>query len=109
MNLQDLRTLLDYHYWARDRMFEVLEPLTREQVERDMGNSFKSIRDTVTHLYAADWVWYSRWQGVSPPLASGRIRRLKPPRLSSSLSRDRGRHPLNPASGDALASSADGQ
>jgi len=66
MNLQDLRTLLDYHYWARDRMFEALEPLTAEQVNRDMGNSFKSIRDTVAHLYAAEWAWYSRWQGTSP-------------------------------------------
>ena len=28
MNLQDLRTLLDYNYWARDRMYEVLDPLT---------------------------------------------------------------------------------
>jgi uncharacterized damage-inducible protein DinB len=66
MNLQDLRTLLDYHYWARDRMFDALEPLTAEEVSRDMGNSFKSIRDTVTHLYAAEWAWYSRWQGTSP-------------------------------------------
>jgi uncharacterized damage-inducible protein DinB len=66
MTLQDLRTLLDYHYWARDRMFEALEPLSPEQVDRDMGNSFKSIRDTVTHLYAAEWAWYSRWQGTSP-------------------------------------------
>ena len=66
MTLQDLRTLLDYHYWARDRMFEALEPLTAEQVDRDMGNSFKSIRDTVTHVYAAEWAWYSRWQGTSP-------------------------------------------
>jgi uncharacterized damage-inducible protein DinB len=66
MTLQDLRTLLDYHYWARDRLFEALEPLSAEQVNRDMGNSFKSIRDTVTHLYAAEWAWYSRWQGTSP-------------------------------------------
>ena len=66
MNLQDLRTLVDYHYWARDRMFDALEPLTTEQLNRDMGNSFESIRDTVTHLYAADWVWYSRWRGTSP-------------------------------------------
>ena len=66
MTLEDLRTLLDYHYWARDRMFEALEPLSAEHVNRDMGNSFKSIRDTVTHLYAAEWAWYSRWQGTSP-------------------------------------------
>jgi uncharacterized damage-inducible protein DinB len=66
MNLQDLRTLLDYHYWARDRMFAALEPLEAEQVDRDMGSSFKSIRDTVTHVYAAEWAWYARWQGNSP-------------------------------------------
>ena len=66
MNLEDLRTLLDYHYWARDRMLDALDPLTSEQLNRDMGNSFKSIRDTVTHLYAAEWVWYSRWHGTSP-------------------------------------------
>jgi uncharacterized damage-inducible protein DinB len=66
MNLQDLSTLLDYHYWARDRMFDALESLTPEQADRDMGNSFKSIHDTVTHLYAAEWAWYSRWQGTSP-------------------------------------------
>jgi uncharacterized damage-inducible protein DinB len=66
MNLQDLRTLLDYHYWARDRMFEALAPLTPEQANRDLGSSFKSVRDTVTHLYAAEWAWFSRWQGTSP-------------------------------------------
>ena len=32
----------------------------------DLNNSFKSIRDTVTHLYAAEWAWYSRWNGTSP-------------------------------------------
>ena len=31
MNLQDLQTLLDYHYWARDRLLEAIEPLTPEQ------------------------------------------------------------------------------
>ena len=47
-------------------MFEALEALPPDQINRDMGNSFKSIRDTVTHMYAAEWVWYSRWQGTSP-------------------------------------------
>ncbi len=66
MNLSDLRTLVDYHYWARDRLLTALDPLTPEQFTRDMGNSFKSIRDTATHVYAAEWAWYSRWQGQSP-------------------------------------------
>jgi uncharacterized damage-inducible protein DinB len=31
-----------------------------------MGNSFASIRETLVHVYSAEWVWLSRWQGVSP-------------------------------------------
>jgi len=66
VNQQDLQTLIDYHYWARDRLFDALEPLTAEQLARDMGNSFKSIHDTVAHVYAAEWAWYERWHGNSP-------------------------------------------
>jgi uncharacterized damage-inducible protein DinB len=66
MNLADLRTLVDYHYWARDRMYEALDPLTPEQAAADLGGSFASIHDTVVHLYAAEQAWYSRWQGTSP-------------------------------------------
>jgi uncharacterized damage-inducible protein DinB len=61
----DFRALLDFHYWARDRLLEALEPLTTEQYTRDLGSSFKSIRDTLAHTYSAEWVWYSRWQGTS--------------------------------------------
>lgn len=66
MNLQDFRTLLEYHYWARDRLLDALEPLAPDQLTRDLGSSFKSIRDTVAHAYAAEWAWHSRWQGTSP-------------------------------------------
>ena len=66
MTLQDLRTLLEYHYWARDRLLAALDPLTPDQFNRDLGSSFKSIRETVVHTYAAEWAWYSRWQGQSP-------------------------------------------
>jgi len=31
-----------------------------------MGSSFRSVRDTCAHTYAAEWAWYSRWQGASP-------------------------------------------
>jgi uncharacterized damage-inducible protein DinB len=66
MNLQDLRTLLDYHYWARDLLLEAIEPLTAEQFNRDMGSSFKSVRDTVVHIYATERAWHARWHGQSP-------------------------------------------
>ena len=66
MTLQDLKTMLDYHYWARDRLLDALEPLTSDQLTRDMGSSFKSVRDTIAHTYAAEWAWYERWHGRSP-------------------------------------------
>src|SRR5439155_17403808 len=67
MNLQDLQTMIDYHYWARDRLLDALESLTPEQYNRALGSSFKAIRETVTHIDAAEWAWYMRWRGQSPP------------------------------------------
>jgi len=66
MNYTELQALLDYHYWARDRLLEAVAPLTPEQLTADRGNSFPSIHATVVHLYGADWIWLSRWEGVSP-------------------------------------------
>ena len=66
VNLSALSTLLDYHYWAKDRLLDALEPLTQEQFTRDLGNSFRSIRDTAAHLYSAEVTWVSRWNGHSP-------------------------------------------
>lgn len=66
MTPQDLRTLLDYHYWARDRLLDALDLIAPEQYTRDLGSSFKSIRDTVAHTYSAEWAWHSRWVGQSP-------------------------------------------
>jgi uncharacterized damage-inducible protein DinB len=66
MNRQDLQTLINYHYWARDRLLQALETLTPDQYNKDLGSSFKSIRDTLTHIYAAEWAWHSRWVGTSP-------------------------------------------
>jgi uncharacterized damage-inducible protein DinB len=66
MTPDDLQTLLSYHYWARDRVLDAVELLPAEQYTQDMGNSFRSIRDTLVHTYSAEWIWYTRWQGHSP-------------------------------------------
>src|SRR3954468_14059061 len=66
MTIDDLKTLLDFHYWARDRALDGAEKLTPEQFTRDLGSSFKSVRDTLAHLYSAEWAWYQRWHGTSP-------------------------------------------
>ncbi|HKT78668.1 MAG TPA: DinB family protein [Vicinamibacterales bacterium] len=66
MTSDDLHNLLDYHYWARDRVLDAAAQLTSEQFVRDMGSSFRSVRDTLAHIYGADLVWYLRWTGTSP-------------------------------------------
>jgi len=66
MNEADIRTLIDYHYWARDRVLQAAAPLAPDAFTRDLGSSFKSVRDTLTHTYSAEWAWCERWNGRSP-------------------------------------------
>jgi len=66
MTLDDLKTLVDFHYWARDRVLDAAARLSPEQFTRSMGGSFPSVRDTLVHMYLADWGWYQLFQGISP-------------------------------------------
>ncbi|MGO9274452.1 MAG: DinB family protein [Terriglobia bacterium] len=64
--IDTLRELYDYNYWARDRQLEACAALTEEQFLRPMGSSFSSVRDTLAHLVAVEWIWHERWRGRSP-------------------------------------------
>jgi uncharacterized damage-inducible protein DinB len=64
--LETFREIYDFSYWARDRQFQARAALTPEQFLRPMGNSFSSVRDTLAHLLAVEWVWLERWRGRSP-------------------------------------------
>jgi uncharacterized damage-inducible protein DinB len=66
ISLEAMRELFDYNYWARDRQLEACAALTEEQLLRPMGSSFSSVRDTLAHLVAVEWLWLERWQGRSP-------------------------------------------
>jgi len=33
---------------------------------KPLGSSFASIRDTLAHIYGAEWIWLERFQGRSP-------------------------------------------
>ena len=67
MNHQHLSELLDYHYWAQDRIFDAVATLSPEQFTRDLGNSFPSVRDTLVHIHFGDCAWYARWQKEPMP------------------------------------------
>jgi uncharacterized damage-inducible protein DinB len=66
MTAGEIKSLLDYHYWARDRVLAAVAAISAEDFVAPRGNSFASIRDTLSHTYFAEWAWYSRWQGESP-------------------------------------------
>ena len=66
MTRDDLLNLLDFHYWARDRVLDAVAPLSEEERRLDLGSSFPSVHATLVHTYAAEWVWHERWHGRSP-------------------------------------------
>lgn len=66
MNIEDFRRLYDYNSWANNRSLDFCALLTHDQFTRDLGSSFKSVRDTLVHIYGAQWVWLERWHGRSP-------------------------------------------
>jgi uncharacterized damage-inducible protein DinB len=61
-----IRMLIEYNYWARDRMLASAEQLSPEQLSRNLGSSFGSVLGTLLHMQSAEWVWYHRWHGESP-------------------------------------------
>jgi uncharacterized damage-inducible protein DinB len=66
ISLAVLKEMFDHNYWARDRQLQACTGLTEEQFVRPLGNSFPSLRDTLTHLLAVEWLWLERWRGRSP-------------------------------------------
>ncbi len=66
MTLADLQAHVAYNEWANERMFAAVAALSEEQLMRNLGSSFPSVRDTVAHVVGAEWVWLCRWQGTNP-------------------------------------------
>jgi uncharacterized damage-inducible protein DinB len=66
MNPQHLRLLYDYNAWANRRALDSCAGLSPEQFTRDLGSSFRSVRDTLVHILGAELIWLERWQGGTP-------------------------------------------
>jgi uncharacterized damage-inducible protein DinB len=66
MNADDFRDLFAYNEWANAQMLQSLESIDAERFAQNAGGSFGSLRDTLAHLVAVEWVWLSRWTGTSP-------------------------------------------
>jgi len=66
MTADDIRTLYKYNDWANHRITSATRPLDNSAFTRNLGNSFGSVRDTLAHIWWAEWIWLERWQGRSP-------------------------------------------
>ncbi len=84
MNPETFRLLYDYNAWANHRVLEACGALSDEKCTRDLGSSFRSIRDTLVHIMQGEWLWLERWHGRSP---AG----LAPPEQFPDLARVRAR------------------
>src|SRR5690606_6782419 len=67
MNLEAIRTLIDYNYGEHRTVWnDCIMQLTEEQFTRDSRSSHGSIHAEVVHVMNGDWWWIERAQGKSP-------------------------------------------
>jgi uncharacterized damage-inducible protein DinB len=65
MNRNDIELLYAYNRWANAKVLKAVSALTKEQFTRDLGGSYRSVRDTLVHIMSAEWIWLMRWKGTS--------------------------------------------
>jgi uncharacterized damage-inducible protein DinB len=63
---EEMQQLFDYNAWANRRALEAAEKLSAEQFVQRIDSSFPSVRDTLAHIFGAEWIWLERFQGRSP-------------------------------------------
>jgi uncharacterized damage-inducible protein DinB len=66
MSPEEMRTLYEFNVWADRRSMDAATALTTEQFVKPLGSSFGSVRDTLAHIYGAEWIWLERFIGNSP-------------------------------------------
>jgi uncharacterized damage-inducible protein DinB len=55
-----LKQLAAYNIWANQKILEVIMALPEEKQKQEIPSSFKSLHDTVLHMWNAESVWWQR-------------------------------------------------
>ena len=72
MNLHDVRIGFAYNRWANERLVQAASELSKEELDRELGGSFGSVRGTLRHLLWGELGWLHYWHerefpdGLSP-------------------------------------------
>jgi uncharacterized damage-inducible protein DinB len=65
MTKDDIQLLYEYDRWANNRVLQAVSPLSAEQFTRDLGGSFRSMRDTLVRIIGGEWGWLAYWKEPS--------------------------------------------
>jgi uncharacterized damage-inducible protein DinB len=69
MTKDDIQLLYEYDRWAGARVLHAASALSAEEFTRDLGGSFRSVRDTLVHIVGSEWAWLTYWKKPSPSSA----------------------------------------
>ncbi len=68
MTKDDIQLLYEYGRWANNRVLQASpRSLTAEQFTRDLGGSFRSVRDTLVHIIGGVGLRIGRSRPLAPP------------------------------------------
>ena len=69
MTKDDIQLLYEYDRWANNSVLQAVSTLRPEEFTRDLGGSFRSVRDTLVHIIGCEWAWLTCWKEPSPDSA----------------------------------------
>jgi uncharacterized damage-inducible protein DinB len=66
MTKDDIQLLYEYDRWANNTVLQAVSTLGVEEFTRDLGGSFRSVRDTLVHIVRCEEGWLTCWKEPSP-------------------------------------------
>lgn len=66
LSLPRIKTLYEFHYWARDQLLAGVTQVQAAQYTQPVAGGLGSIRDTLVHTVNAEEIWFARLKGQSP-------------------------------------------
>jgi uncharacterized damage-inducible protein DinB len=75
MTREDIQLLYEYDRWANNRVLQAASALSAEAFTRDLGGSFRSVRDTLLHIIGGEWIWLAYWR--APPHSPAELTDLR--------------------------------
>lgn len=52
-----LKRYTEYNYWANEQFTEWLSTASEEQLNQEIESSFSSLKETVLHIWSAEYLW----------------------------------------------------